>query len=47
MKDPSDNALLDQLSFSGFDNNGEAELFQRDALASFDRYGDLMVLDLK
>lgn len=47
LKDPSDNALLDQLSFSGFDNNGEAELFQRDALASFDRYGDLMVLDLK
>ena len=47
LKDPSpENSLLDQLSFSGFNASGDAELFQRDSLSSFDRYGELMVLDL-
>ena len=39
-------SLLDQLSFTGFDEKGEAALFQRDALASYDRYGDMMALNL-
>lgn len=47
LKDPSDTALLDLLSFSGFSDSGQAELFQRDPLASFDRYGDMIVLNLK
>lgn len=47
LKDPSDSALLDQLpAFTGYNENGEPELFQRDALASFDRYGDVVELNL-
>jgi len=46
LKDPSDSALLDQLSHSGYNSAGEADLFQRDARASFDRYGDVMTLAL-
>ena len=47
LKDPSDSALLDQLpTFTGYNESGEPELFQRDALASFDRYGDVVELNL-
>ena len=42
----SDTTLIDLLSESGFDENGEAELFQRDSRTSFDRYGDVMTVDL-
>ena len=42
----SDTTLIDLLSESGFDENGEAELFQRDTRASFDRNGDLMTVEL-
>lgn len=41
-----DTSLLDVLSASGYNASGEAELFQRDAQASYDRYGDEMTLDL-
>ena len=43
---PGNETLLDLLAFSGFNEAGEAELFQRDAKASYDRFGDLMTLDL-
>ena len=42
----NDTTLIDLLSESGFDELGQAELFQRDLLASFDRYGDEVLLDL-
>ncbi|MBR0159864.1 MAG: S41 family peptidase [Oscillospiraceae bacterium] len=41
-----DTTLIDLLSESGFNANGEAQLFHRDKQASFDRYGDIMTLDL-
>ena len=43
---PSSGSLLDVRYNSGFNENGETELFQRDAKASFDRYGDMIVLEL-
>ena len=39
-------SLLEMLSFSGFNDKGEAELFQRDAMASYDRFGEVMTLYL-
>ena len=42
----SDTTLLDLLSDSGFDANGEAQLFMRDKEASFNRYGDEKRFDL-
>ena len=42
----SDTTLIDLLSESGFDENGEAELFQRDNRTSFDRFGDVMTVEL-
>ena len=44
---PDHQSLLDMLSFSGYNESGEAELFQRDARASYDRYGDSMLVDLE
>ncbi len=42
----NDTTLIDLLSESGFNESGEAQLFRRDKQASFDRYGDMMTLDL-
>ena len=41
-----DTTLIDLLSETGFNENGEAELFRRNTLASFDRYGDMMTVEL-
>ena len=41
-----DKTLQDLLSYSGFNADGEAELFQRDPKQSFDRYGDEITLNL-
>ena len=38
--------LLDLVSITGFNADGQPELFQRDANASFDRNGDPVLLDL-
>ena len=38
--------LLDMVSVTGFNAEGKPELFQRDAEASFDRYGDPVLLEL-
>lgn len=38
--------LMDVLVFSGFDQEGEASLFQRNKEASFSRYGDMYTVDL-
>ena len=46
LKKDGTNALLDLLYFSGYNDLGQAELFQRDIMASYDRYGDVMELDL-
>lgn len=46
VKKPEAQTLLDLLNVSAVNEAGEAELFQRDAMASYDRYGDAMVLDL-
>lgn len=46
LHDSSDSSLLDILSVSGFNETGESELFVRDSEASFDRYGDLIQLEL-
>ena len=46
LTDPTDKSLLDMMTFSGYNEKGEVELVQRDPLASFDRYGDMMVLNL-
>ena len=46
VQQPDTNSLLDLLYASGFNEAGEAELFQRDIWASYDRTGDLMILDL-
>ena len=42
----TDSTLLDLLSETGFNESGEAQLFLRDTKASFDRYGDMMTIDL-
>ncbi|MCR5575686.1 MAG: S41 family peptidase [Oscillospiraceae bacterium] len=42
----NETTLIDLLSESGFNANGEAQLFQRNRKASFDRYGDVMTVDL-
>ena len=42
----ADTPLLDMLSDTGFDEAGEAALFQRNNQASYDRYGDMIVLNL-
>ena len=42
----NDTTLIDLLSETGFNESGEAELFQRNKQASFDRYGDIMTVDL-
>ncbi|MBQ9325135.1 MAG: hypothetical protein IJ246_05125 [Clostridia bacterium] len=43
---PNMDSLQDLLYYSGFNENGEAELFQRDTLASYDRMGDIIVIPL-
>lgn len=40
------NSLMDLLSYSGFNSEGDAELFQREPNASFVRFGDYTVLKL-
>ena len=42
----NDTTLIDLLSESGFDENGQAQLFQRDKEKSFDRYGDMKTFNL-
>ena len=42
----AEGSLLDLLSSSGFTEAGESELFQRNLSASYDRYGDEVVLYL-
>ncbi len=42
----SEGSLLDLLGASGFTDAGESELFQRNLDASYDRYGDVLKLDL-
>ena len=42
----SEGSLLDLLSASGFTEAGESELFQRNLDASYDRYGDEVLLNL-
>ena len=42
----ADSALIDLLSDTGFNDAGEAALFQRVSGVSFDRYGDELLLDL-
>ena len=42
----SEGSLLDMLSASGFTEAGESELFQRNLDASYDRYGDEVILYL-
>ena len=42
----SEGSLLDMLSASGFTDAGESELFHRNLEASYDRYGDELVLNL-
>ena len=42
----NDTTLVDMLSVSGFDEEGSAQLFQRDKQGSFDRYGKVMTVDL-
>ena len=42
----NETTLIDLLSETGYNENGEAQLFYRDKKASFDRYGDAMTLDL-
>jgi len=43
---PNQERLLDMLSYSGFNEDGEAALFQRDTEASYDRYGDAVTIHL-
>lgn len=42
----NDTTLIDLLSETGFDENGQAQLFQRDKEKSFDRYGDMKTFNL-
>lgn len=42
----ADTALLDMVSESGYNAEGEASLFRRDRQNSFDRYGDVMTINL-
>ena len=46
LKKEGTETLLDMLYFSGYNDQGQAELFQRDGKASYDRYGDEMVLNM-
>lgn len=46
MKKPGFDNLLEMVSYEGYNEAGEAELFQRDARASFNRYGHMLHLDL-
>lgn len=46
MRSPGSENLIEMLSFSGYNAAGDAELFQRVAPASFNRYGHLLKLDL-
>ncbi len=41
-----DTTLIDLLTETGYNENGEAQLFHRDTSVSFDRYGDVMTVDL-
>ena len=43
----TDTTLIDLVSESDFNEYGESQLFRRNLLASFDRYGDMITLDLK
>ena len=48
MHEPGDTVpLLDLISMTGFNANGQPELFQRDTYASFDRYGESVLLNLR
>ncbi len=47
MHDSSESSLLDILSSSGFSADGDAEMFRRVPLSSYDRYGDIKILNLK
>ena len=46
MHNSNDTTLIDLVSENGTDENGIAELILRDKQASFDRYGDVMTVDL-
>ena len=46
MHNSDDSALIDLVTENGTDENGNAELIWRDRQASFDRYGDMMTVDL-
>ena len=46
IQDPARGSLLDLLSITGVNEKGEAELFQRDTLASYDCNGRAIVLNL-
>ena len=46
MHNSNDTTLIDLVSEPGTDENGEPVLLQRDKQASFDRYGDEMIVDL-
>ena len=41
-----DSTLIDLVAEKGVDENGNAELIMRDKKSSFDRYGDMMTVDL-
>ncbi|MBQ9010249.1 MAG: hypothetical protein IJ088_13105, partial [Clostridia bacterium] len=47
LHDSTDSSLLDMLSTSGYSSTGDAEMFERIPMSSFDRYGDIKVLELK
>lgn len=48
MHEPGDMVpLLDLISMTGFNADGQPELFQRDTYASFDRYGESVLLNLR
>ena len=46
MHTANDTTLIDLVSEAGTDENGNSELIWRDKKASFDRYGDVMTVDL-
>ena len=46
MHNSNDSALIDLVSENSMDENGNAQLIWRDKQASFDRYGDVMTVDL-
>ena len=47
MHNSNDSTLIDLVSENGIDENGVAELIWRDKEASFNRYGDVMTVDLE